>query len=330
MSHYSVLVAAKDEDELFEKLIPYYEYGCDKELDTELEKRGLLEFVDMQPEYRERWETDSSELVKMLDGRLLYPFDDEFRIPGSFGTSFGGPNGSSSHKVPEGLERVEVPHKELYPTFDQYMEQYAGYTWHDDKQTWGYYKNPNAKWDWYVIGGRWEGYLKLKHGHTANTAFVGQVNWNAMLEEKVEKIMDTYYQYRTALDEARQTDDSEKRAEAEKRWTDNEYCRQAFKSVEDYALSYKASDILMKERIFLDDTWQETADKFYKSEEEYLAMFSGIGLTWAFIDTCWHEKAEMGWWGCSNNPQDTYPTDFWTFVNGLAPEQRIYVVDCHI
>lgn len=26
--------------------------------------------------------------------------------------------------------------------------------------------NPNCKWDWYVIGGRWQGFLKLKEGRT--------------------------------------------------------------------------------------------------------------------------------------------------------------------
>lgn len=30
----------------------------------------------------------------------------------------------------------------------------------------GYYDNPNAKWDWYILGGRWSGMIKLKEGAT--------------------------------------------------------------------------------------------------------------------------------------------------------------------
>src|SRR5687768_5462716 len=28
----------------------------------------------------------------------------------------------------------------------------------------GYWQNPNKKWDWYDLGGRWAGYFKLKPG----------------------------------------------------------------------------------------------------------------------------------------------------------------------
>jgi hypothetical protein len=30
----------------------------------------------------------------------------------------------------------------------------------------GYWENPNAKWDWYSLGGRWSGMIKLKDGAT--------------------------------------------------------------------------------------------------------------------------------------------------------------------
>jgi len=47
MSHFSVLVPAKDEQELYAKLLPYYEYGCVKEYDNDIEQLGILEFIDM-------------------------------------------------------------------------------------------------------------------------------------------------------------------------------------------------------------------------------------------------------------------------------------------
>lgn len=36
----------------------------------------------------------------------------------------------------------------------------------------GYWHNPNAHWDWYVVGGRWDNCLTLKNGQGANTCKV--------------------------------------------------------------------------------------------------------------------------------------------------------------
>ena len=50
--------------------------------------------------------------------------------------------------------------------------------------------NPNSKWDWYSIGGRWSGFLPLKEldsegNHlTTNEALVGEIDWEYLLNEK--------------------------------------------------------------------------------------------------------------------------------------------------
>ena len=38
--------------------------------------------------------------------------------------------------------------------------------------------NPKSKWDWYSIGGRWDGYLELKDGGKVNSAKISDVDWN--------------------------------------------------------------------------------------------------------------------------------------------------------
>lgn len=81
------------------------------------------------------------------------------------------------------------------------------HTYPDEKGNWaidddGLYKmstyNPASKWDWYVIGGRWGGFLKMKPGCTgelgkrlafdeppaaggADIALAGDVDWAAMI-----------------------------------------------------------------------------------------------------------------------------------------------------
>ena len=45
--------------------------------------------------------------------------------------------------------------KEILINFNRYSEHEGAL---------GYWKNPRAKWDWYSVGGRWTGLLKLKEG----------------------------------------------------------------------------------------------------------------------------------------------------------------------
>lgn len=39
------------------------------------------------------------------------------------------------------------------------------------------YYNPNSKWDWYSVGGRWEGLLTKKDGYACNIAQIKDVEW---------------------------------------------------------------------------------------------------------------------------------------------------------
>ena len=63
-------------------------------------------------------------------------------------------------------------------------------------KTWGYSidengnllstYNPNSKWDWYTIGGRWSGYLPAGDTgeYTTDQCKVSDVNWDKYFEEK--------------------------------------------------------------------------------------------------------------------------------------------------
>ena len=47
----------------------------------------------------------------------------------------------------------------------------------------GYWENPNAKWDWYRLGGRASGLMKLKSGDTTNTAKIKDIDLSIDKEE---------------------------------------------------------------------------------------------------------------------------------------------------
>ena len=50
--------------------------------------------------------------------------------------------------------------------------------------------NPNAQWDWYSIGGRWDGFLPLKKKDSkgeviyCNESTVGEVDWDRFFKER--------------------------------------------------------------------------------------------------------------------------------------------------
>ena len=65
---------------------------------------------------------------------------------------------------------------EKYPTLDNYAKEYYGYRKVNGR--YGYMSNPNAKWDWYSEGGRWEGYLTNKEGNKTNVDLLTEVDWD--------------------------------------------------------------------------------------------------------------------------------------------------------
>ena len=41
--------------------------------------------------------------------------------------------------------------------------------------------NPNSKWNWYCVGGRWDKFLKTIKGEQVNTAYVNEVDWTGII-----------------------------------------------------------------------------------------------------------------------------------------------------
>jgi len=332
MSHFSVLVVARNEDELYERLIPYYEYGTSTQNDNELRRRGLVEFISVEEEYRKEYEEDGVKMAKMPDGRLLYTWDDEFRVPGTFGS------GSDTHRVPDDIELVEVKHKDRYPDFGTFIEDWCGYKYDPEHKTWGYWNGLNEKWDWYTIGGRYSGRLLLKGDGVADTALVQYIDWNAMEEESVGYKLKNHRDFHAALSQFEGTRWKEEHWQewqrARQLWevgdTRAKNAQEAFDCLDDYARASAASAAAH----YWGFTFQELADLYYKTEEEYHAMFTPWGLSYAFVDKRgnWHQRGEMGWWGMDDKSKATedYEAAYWTFINSLENEDRVYMVDCHI
>ncbi len=70
----------------------------------------------------------------------------------------------TTEELEQDFIRVKNEHPEhYYETLKDFAEDYHGYHKNkDDENSWGRWTNPNSKWDWYSVGGRWSGAFKVK------------------------------------------------------------------------------------------------------------------------------------------------------------------------
>lgn len=292
MSHFAVAVIGDGTKSVDELLAPYQENNmgdCPEE---------YLDFFDMEDEYIVEYEHDSVNMAKMPDGRLLYPWDEEFRKEGTLGC------GSGTHEVPEGIPVVKVPFKEKYGTFEEFVADWHGMSERDPKTgRYGYYANADARYDWYQVGGRWHGMLRATQGALGDPA------WGVK-----EPPAGRYDAARIKDIDFSPDQDAYDRAIAE--WEHN-----VEGSGDDESLM-----------------WWEPASRVverYGDKETFAKVESTV--FWRAVvtpDGRWHEVGEMGWFGCSSEKGDEYVD--WAlhfkerFIDPCDPEWALVVVDCHI
>jgi hypothetical protein len=116
-------------------------------------------------------------------------------------------------------EEASEETQKKYPSCKEFIENYAGHKFNEEKQDYGYWENPNAKWDWWGIGGRYSGLLKVKEGasewvdsalikdidfdgmRTLNTAKYEEYWDEALYENEVKK----YFMYGIQKDDTKET-----------------------------------------------------------------------------------------------------------------------------
>lgn len=69
--------------------------------------------------------------------------------------------------------------------YDEFAMDYHGYQ-QDEGGNWYYEHNPNARWDWWVVGGRWSNMIETKDGKEVDVAKVKDI------EESCLKDLHTY------------------------------------------------------------------------------------------------------------------------------------------
>ena len=148
MSHFTVLVIGPDHER---QLAPYHEFECTGEDDE------FVQDVDVTEETRESWEEQ-----KQRDGNTVRNFAE-------FASDWQGAT------IALGKSAIDLSGEHKY-----------GYTLVEDGEVVEVVRrtNPNKKWDWYVVGGRWQGFFRVKAHSMAGALGVQGVP--AMLDPSYE------------------------------------------------------------------------------------------------------------------------------------------------
>lgn len=211
--------------------------------------------------------------------------------------------------------------------------------------------NPDAKWDWWVLGGRWNNSLLLKSGKLTNSAKVEDIDFDAMNEKarnsaldfhdklmtyvavhpteweqmskgpRLESLLSEIGEHNKAL-----ADGGKGRDFHAEYWTEER---------KDFAKSLREADLMS----FFGHTIDDLLIASEKTREEYAdKAMSPSWQTYAAVrygedgKPEWTARGEMGWFGMSD---DSMTTDEWTkkmreTVAALPGDTLISIIDCHI
>jgi len=194
--------------------------------------------------------------------------------------------------------------------------------------------NSQGYWDWYVLGGRWSGTLKLKNNatgikgepdsnmSTTDSALIKDIDFDGMYDEATTKAAITYDKIMTIFGEL-PIHLSQKEIQ--------EKCRDKHGTID-----YSKANIMYQEqpRLIALNTVSEAestfpffidADDFFISREEYieLAKFQRIS-THSIID------AEGVWYSRDDSSYEEYQKLFKDIIASLSPDTRISIIDCHV
>lgn len=177
MSHFAVAVISDGTKTVDELLLPYMENSCGE---PPLEYMQFYESTEEVAEY----ETGSIEVVRTKeDGcvKLYSKYDKRFR-------DYDEPL-KSNYVYPKDSEIVTVPYKVFYTTLEEYMYQYHGVRRDEYTGKFGYWQNPDAKWDWYSEnGGRWYKQAEKIFGEGNNSGTKSDIIWDEEHEAEVARI----------------------------------------------------------------------------------------------------------------------------------------------
>ena len=345
MSHFTVLVIGNDPEA---QLQPFHEFECTGVSDQ------YVQNVNVTDEARAVYEKKTTQLIRLADGRVASRWAAEF-----YTKKAAEKWQNDEFELPAGAVEFSQPTRDTEPFSTWAASQYGCQMITqfetpdlENEQKYGWVRvdatgnvtevidrtNPNKRWDWYRLGGRWTGYFPLKRGarglcgkaglmtDPARAGYVDQarkdaIDWERLRDEKGEKARAEYQKVMAVVGDA----------PAPQSW---ESVLSQFAGESQKARDFYHSQEWIKRKNTDRDLFWCDAEDFQCTEAEYVQRGRDrAGVTLAVLkDGQWYEKGRMGWFGLMFDEKDQ--TEWNHRVSALLDElpgdTLLSVYDCHI
>ena len=172
--------------------------------------------------------------------------------------------------------------------------------------------NPQSKWDWYSLGGRWGGSFKLKEG--SEVVKESDLTWTRGFAP-----IENVYTDHAQLKDIDLTPNPEEVKKATRFWevvVEGQELQEGEKA-EDFETFWKKEYYL----------------NHYGDKETYAKCETELFACALLYNGEWIEAGEMGWFGCKDSTEDSekaYRDRFYEIMNNLEPDDYLSMIDCHI
>ena len=293
MSHFVVAVVTPTLDALEATLQPYHEFECTGEDDQ------YVQDVDLTDE------------IKELIG-----------APIGYGENKDKPRDLTDALGYHGLDdRIVSSESEL----DKGKTHKYGYAVVVDGQLVKAVRrtNPNKKWDWWTIGGRWKNLLSTKNGENVNQSKKADLDILGMRAQAETEAAERYDAAIKVID-----------VRPIPHWEN--FREVLFPGDIDAARAAYRADPVIKDwaKAYPDNFFGPSPEDYDMPREAYIeaAGDNSFGAFAVLDANGWHEKGSMGWFGCVTDEKDpaSWGKQLQAFLAAIPEDHYISMVDCHI
>lgn len=314
MSHFTVLVIG---DDVEKQLQPYHEYEC-----TGIEDEYVID-INVDEEVKKYLDRELFVGLRKDNGEIDYQcYEDR-----------------ANETLVEWKRMTQLEYfqsKDMTPEeIEEDIKDYYGYEKREDG-SWYKHTNPNANWDWWVVGGRWAGFFKLKEGgdgEAGSSGFFGTPAEEGYVDVVKKKDIDFEGMFKEAEDKATKSYDEVweviKDTPVAESWKN---VRERLTNIDDAREFYKNQERIEafnKHMSPFDDIEEYQVERDVYIQREKNRTLS----TYAVVkDGKWYAKGEMGWWAISTNEvdQNEWNQKVMELIESVDGETLFTLVDCHI
>lgn len=200
--------------------------------------------------------------------------------------------------------------------FDVFVDDWYGYELKEG--VWGEWTNPNKKWDWWTVGGRWSNMLINKKGERGNIFVKSDIDFDLMKSESVKIKLPNYEKAQEAFG-----------GESFVPW--GEMIKDESITREEQIDRYNKQPAVMRFKEAFSNPFV-SAEEFFFDRDSFIKKceFEGISTFAILHNGKWIERGDMGWWGCVSNERSDWEDTFNKALNEIPDDYYLVVVDCHI